>query len=154
MPWYEGSSLLHHLEEVHIASDRNLIDPRFPVQYVLRPLSDAFHDYRGYAGTMASGVLKLGDEVMVLPSGFTSTIAGIDTYDGPVDEALRADVGDAAAGRRHRRLAGRHDLPARTTSRPSARTSTPWCAGWPSGRRCAPGRSSRSSTRPARPARS
>ena len=88
MGWYEGSSLLHHLEEVHIASDRNFIDPRFPVQYVLRPMSDAFHDYRGYAGTVASGVLKVGDEVMVLPSGFTSTIAAIDTFDGPVEEAF------------------------------------------------------------------
>ncbi|MDX6286305.1 MAG: bifunctional enzyme CysN/CysC [Frankiales bacterium] len=87
MPWYEGSSLLHHLEQVHIASDRNLIDVRFPVQYVVRPLSDEWHDYRGYAGQVASGVMKVGDEVMVLPSGLTSTIAGIDTFDGPKDEA-------------------------------------------------------------------
>jgi bifunctional enzyme CysN/CysC len=86
-PWYEGASLLHHLEEVHIASDRNLIDVRFPVQYVIRPHSDDFHDYRGYAGTVAGGVLKPGDEVMVLPSGFKSTISSIDTIDGPVDEA-------------------------------------------------------------------
>jgi bifunctional enzyme CysN/CysC len=88
MPWYEGSSLLHHLEEVHIASDRNLIDARFPVQYVIRPHKDQFHDYRGYAGTVAGGVFKPGDEVIVLPSGFTSTIAAIDTYDGPVEEAF------------------------------------------------------------------
>ncbi len=88
MPWYQGPSLLHHLEEVHIASDRNLIDARFPVQYVLRPYSDEFHDYRGFAGTVAGGVLKSGDPVMVLPSGFTSTIASIDTFDGPVDEAF------------------------------------------------------------------
>jgi len=87
MPWYEGTSLLHHLEEVHIASDRNLIDVRFPVQYVLRPKSDDFHDYRGYAGTMAGGVLKPGDDVVALPSGFTSRVARIDTFDGPVDEA-------------------------------------------------------------------
>ena len=86
-PWYEGSSLLHHLEEVHIASDRNLIDARYPVQYVIRPMSDQWHDYRGYAGSMAGGVLKPGDEVMVLPSGFTSSIASIDKIDGPVDEA-------------------------------------------------------------------
>jgi bifunctional enzyme CysN/CysC len=79
---------LHHLEEVHIASDRNLIDARFPVQYVLRPYSDEFHDYRGFAGTVAGGVLKPGDPLMVLPSGFTSTIASIDTFDGPVDEAF------------------------------------------------------------------
>ena len=72
MPWYDGPSLLHHLENVHVASDRNLIDVRFPVQYVIRPQSDAWHDYRGYAGQVAGGVLKKGDEVMVLPSGFTS----------------------------------------------------------------------------------
>jgi bifunctional enzyme CysN/CysC len=86
-PWYDGTSLLHHLEEVHIASDRNLIDNRFPVQYVIRPRDDAWHDYRGYAGDVASGTFKVGDEVMVLPSGFTSTIAGIDTFDGPLEEA-------------------------------------------------------------------
>jgi bifunctional enzyme CysN/CysC len=87
-PWYEGPSLLHHLEHVHIASDRNLVDVRFPVQYVIRPQSTTVTDYRGYAGQVASGVLKPGDEVMVLPSGFTSTIAGIDTADGPVEEAF------------------------------------------------------------------
>src|SRR3954447_5352529 len=89
MPWYEGSSLLHHLEDLHIASDRNLIDVRFPVQYVIRPMSDAHHDYRGYAGTVAGGILKPGDEVLVLPSGLTSTIEAIDTFDGPVAEAFR-----------------------------------------------------------------
>ncbi len=88
MPWYEGSSLLHHLEEVHIASDRNHIDARFPVQYVIRPQSDEHHDYRGYAGTVAGGVFKPGDEVMVLPSGFTSTVSSIDSFDGPVSEAF------------------------------------------------------------------
>jgi sulfate adenylyltransferase subunit 1 len=87
-PWYEGSSLLHQLEEVHIASDRNLIDCRFPVQYVIRPRDDRFHDYRGYAGQVASGTYKVGDDVVVLPSGFTSTIASIDTADGPVEEAV------------------------------------------------------------------
>jgi bifunctional enzyme CysN/CysC len=87
-PWYEGSSLLHHLEHVHVASDRNLVDARFPVQFVIRPQSDAFHDYRGYAGTVASGVLRPGDEVQVLPSGLTTTIAGIDGPRGPVDEAF------------------------------------------------------------------
>jgi sulfate adenylyltransferase subunit 1 len=87
-PWYEGSSLLHHLEHVHIASDRNLVDVRFPVQYVIRPQSTTVTDYRGYAGQVASGVLKPGDEVMVLPSGLTSTIAAIDTADGPVGEAF------------------------------------------------------------------
>ena len=87
MPWYEGPSLLSHLEQVHITSDRNLVDVRFPVQYVIRPQSAAFPDYRGYAGKVAGGVLKAGDEVMVLPSGYTTRIAGIDTADGPVAEA-------------------------------------------------------------------
>ncbi|WP_305785008.1 sulfate adenylyltransferase subunit CysN [Symbioplanes lichenis] len=87
-PWYEGPSLLHHLEHVHIASDRNLVDVRFPVQYVIRPQSTTVTDYRGYAGQVASGVLKPGDDVLVLPSGMTSKIAAIDTADGPVDEAF------------------------------------------------------------------
>jgi len=87
-PWYEGPSLLHHLEHVHIASDRNLVDVRFPVQYVIRPQSTVVTDYRGYAGQVASGVLKPGDDVMVLPSGLTTTIAAIDTADGPVEEAF------------------------------------------------------------------
>jgi bifunctional enzyme CysN/CysC len=87
-PWYEGPSLLHHLEHVHIASDRNLVDVRFPVQYVIRPQSTTVTDYRGYAGQVASGVLKPGDDVMVLPSGLTTTISAIDTADGPVDEAF------------------------------------------------------------------
>jgi bifunctional enzyme CysN/CysC len=88
MPWYEGGSLLHHLESVHVASDRNLIDVRFPVQYVIRPQSDSWHDYRGYAGQVAGGVLRKGDEVMVLPSGFTSRIKSVETADGEVDEAF------------------------------------------------------------------
>ncbi len=88
MPWYEGPSLLHHLEHVHFASDRNLVDVRFPVQYVIRPQSTTVTDYRGYAGQVASGVLKPGDEVMVLPSGFTSRIAAVETADGPVAEAF------------------------------------------------------------------
>jgi bifunctional enzyme CysN/CysC len=88
MPWYEGTSLLHHLEELHIASDRNLIDARFPVQYVVRPFSGSHLDYRGYAGQVAGGVFKPGDDVVVLPSGLPSTIAAIETMDGPVDEAF------------------------------------------------------------------
>jgi bifunctional enzyme CysN/CysC len=87
-PWYDGPSLMYHLEHVHVSSDINLIDARFPVQYVIRPQSSQYPDYRGYAGTMASGVLRAGDEVMVLPSGLTSTIARIDTADGPVEEAF------------------------------------------------------------------
>ncbi|HEU5129511.1 MAG TPA: GTP-binding protein [Glycomyces sp.] len=88
MPWYQGPSLLHHLEKVHIASDRNLVDVRFPVQQVIRPHSNDNHDYRGYAGQIASGVMKPGDDVMVLPSGFTSKIASIETADGPLAEAF------------------------------------------------------------------
>jgi bifunctional enzyme CysN/CysC/sulfate adenylyltransferase subunit 1 len=87
MEWYSGPTLLHHLEHVHVASDRDLIDARFPVQYVVRPKSDEYHDYRGYAGTLAGGVMKPGDEVIVLPSGMTSTIAGIDLFDKEIDEA-------------------------------------------------------------------
>jgi bifunctional enzyme CysN/CysC len=88
MPWYEGTSLLHHLEELHIASDRNLIDARFPVQYVIRPFSGSHLDYRGYAGQVAGGIFKPGDDVVVLPSGLPSRIAAIDTKDGPVAEAF------------------------------------------------------------------
>jgi bifunctional enzyme CysN/CysC len=86
-PWYEGPSLLHHLEHVHIASDRNLVDVRFPVQFVIRPQSTVVADYRGYAGQVASGVIKAGDEVMVLPSGLTSRVTAVETADGPLDEA-------------------------------------------------------------------
>jgi bifunctional enzyme CysN/CysC len=91
MPWYDGPSLLHHLEHVHIASDRNLIDVRFPVQYVIRPhaSTDAdLHDYRGYAGQVAGGVLKPGDEVLHLPSGFTSKIKKIEAAGQEVAEAF------------------------------------------------------------------
>ncbi|HSJ33688.1 MAG TPA: GTP-binding protein [Acidimicrobiia bacterium] len=87
MPWYNGPSVLHLLEDIHIGSDRNMIDCRFPVQYVIRPHTLENQDYRGYAGTIAGGVWKPGDEVVVLPSGFESTIASIDTYDGSQEEA-------------------------------------------------------------------
>ena len=91
MPWYDGSSLLHHLEHVHIASDRNMIDVRFPVQYVIRPhaATDAeLHDYRGYAGQVAGGVLKPGDEVLHLPSGFSTHVRRIEAVGTPVSEAF------------------------------------------------------------------
>jgi sulfate adenylyltransferase large subunit len=87
-PWYHGPTLMHHLEHVHVASDRDLVDTRFPVQYVVRPKSDAHHDYRGYAGMVAGGVLKPGDEVVVLPSGMTSTIEAIDMFDQEISEAF------------------------------------------------------------------
>jgi bifunctional enzyme CysN/CysC len=88
MLWYRGTPLLYHLEHVHIASDRNLVDVRFPVQWVIRPQSDAHHDFRGYAGAVAGGVLKPGDEVVVLPSGLATRIAAVETFDGPVAEAF------------------------------------------------------------------
>jgi bifunctional enzyme CysN/CysC len=88
MPWYEGSSLLYYLEHVHVAADRNLIDCRFPVQWVVRPMAEEYHDYRGYAGQVASGVFKVGDEITVQPSGTSSKIAVIETMDGPVEEAV------------------------------------------------------------------
>lgn len=87
MSWYQGGTLLYALENVHIGSDHNFIDCRFPVQYVIRPYTDEFHDYRGYAGRVSGGVFKKGDKVMLLPTGFSSTIAKIETYDGEVQEA-------------------------------------------------------------------
>jgi bifunctional enzyme CysN/CysC len=87
-PWYEGAPLLYHLEHVHTASDRNLIDARLPVQWVVRPMTEEHHDYRGYAGQVAGGVLRPGDDVVVLPAGQRTRIAGIDSYDGPLDAAL------------------------------------------------------------------
>ncbi|HEY0515491.1 MAG TPA: adenylyl-sulfate kinase [Solirubrobacteraceae bacterium] len=92
MPWYQGPPLLYHLEHVHIASDRNLIDVRFPVQWVIRPggwaSKSGVADYRAYAGQVAGGIMRPGDEVVVLPGGQHSTIASIDTFDGPLDEAF------------------------------------------------------------------
>jgi len=87
MSWYKGSTLMYLLENIHIGSDYNHIDCRFPVQYVIRPKSEKFPDYRGYAGRIAGGVFKPGDEVAVLPSGFTSKIKSIDTMGGSLPEA-------------------------------------------------------------------
>ncbi|MEH0158147.1 sulfate adenylyltransferase subunit CysN [Limibacter armeniacum] len=88
MSWYKGETLLNTLETIHIDSDHNYIDCRFPVQTVIRPHSDEYHDYRGYAGRISSGIFKPGDEVTVMPSGFTSKIKSIDTFNGPVEEAF------------------------------------------------------------------
>jgi bifunctional enzyme CysN/CysC len=88
MPWYDGQPLVRHLEEVYVASDRNLVDARFPVQLVIRPPQSAYRDYRGYAGQVAAGVLRAGDEVLVLPAGLTTRVTHIDTADGPVAEAF------------------------------------------------------------------
>ena len=129
MPWYDGPTLMHHLEHVHVASDRDLVDTRFPVQYVVRPKSDDYHDYRGYAGMVAGGVLKPGDEVVVLPSGMTSTIEGIDLFDKEIDEAFPPMSVTVRLSRRRRRVARRHDRRASRTPRSRARTSTRWSAG-------------------------
>ncbi|MBA2505153.1 MAG: sulfate adenylyltransferase subunit CysN [Thermoleophilaceae bacterium] len=87
-PWYPGPALLDHLERVDVSRDRNLVDGRFPVQYVIRPMSDSHHDYRGYAGQVASGVFRPGEEVVVLPSGKRTHIAAIDTFDGEAKAAF------------------------------------------------------------------
>jgi sulfate adenylyltransferase subunit 1 len=88
MPWYDGPTLLEHLETVEIAGDRDLDHRRFPVQWVIRPISNAHHDYRGYAGQVAGGVWRAGDEVVVLPSGRRSQVAAVETVDGPLDLAV------------------------------------------------------------------
>ncbi len=88
MPWYEGPTLMYLLEHIHIASDNNHIDARFPIQYVIRPHTTDNHDYRGYAGRVGSGIFRVGDEVAVLPSGFTSKISKIDTFEGPIEECF------------------------------------------------------------------
>lgn len=87
MPWYEGNTLLYLLENIHVASDENLIDCRFPVQYVIRPQSKKYHDYRGYAGKIAGGIFKKGDTVIALPSGITSKIKSIQMAGEEVEEA-------------------------------------------------------------------
>lgn len=88
MNWYQGPTLMYLLENIHISGDHNHVDCRFPVQYVIRPQSEQYHDYRGYAGRVAGGVFKKGDDVTVLPSGFSSKIKSVDTLDGPLDEAF------------------------------------------------------------------
>jgi sulfate adenylyltransferase subunit 1 len=87
MDWYQGATLLYTLETIHVSSDINKVDARFPVQTVLRPQREGFIDYRGYAGRVASGVFRVGDEVTIMPSGFLSTIKSIDTFDATLEEA-------------------------------------------------------------------
>ncbi|MGB6457232.1 MAG: GTP-binding protein [Streptosporangiaceae bacterium] len=140
MPWYDGPSLLHHLEHVHIASDRNLIDLRFPVQYVIRPhqaTDPELHDYRGYAGQLAGGVLKPGDEIMHLPSGLSTRVSRIDTPHGPAAEAfapmsvtlLLDDDLDVSRGdmfcRPHNKPSVSQDIEAMVCWMTDARTLTP-----------------------------
>jgi sulfate adenylyltransferase subunit 1 len=88
MPWYAGPTLLRHLETVYVGSEENHIDARFPIQWVIRPQSEAHHDFRGYAGRVAGGVFKAGDDVLVLPSGFATRVATVETFDGQVVEAF------------------------------------------------------------------
>ena len=88
MPWYTGGTLMHKLETIEIDQDNDFIAPRFPVQYVIRPESTEYHDYRGYAGRVAGGVFKKGDTISVLPSGLTSKIKSIDTANGELEEAF------------------------------------------------------------------
>ena len=117
MPWYEGSSLLHLLEDLHIASDRNLIDARFPVQYVIRPQDEDWHDFRGYAGTIAGGTFKPGDEVTVLPSGFNTRVksvwgpGGKQVAEGFTGQAVAIEIEDKID-------IGRGDLICRPANRP------------------------------------
>jgi len=88
MPWYQNAPLLHTLETIHITSDNNMVDARFPVQTVLRPQDEENHDYRGYAGSVAGGIFRVGDEVRLLPSGFESKIKSINRFDEEVQEAF------------------------------------------------------------------
>jgi sulfate adenylyltransferase large subunit len=88
MPWYDGLTLLEHLETIEIAGDRDLDHRRFPVQWVIRPISDEHHDYRGYAGQVAGGLWSAGDEVVVLPSGRRTSVASVETADGPLEVAV------------------------------------------------------------------
>jgi sulfate adenylyltransferase large subunit len=88
MPWYDGQPLLEHLETIELAFDRNLDARRFPVQWVIRPMSDEHHDYRGYAGTVAGGVWQAGDEVVVLPAGLRSRVEAVETAEGPLEAAV------------------------------------------------------------------
>ena len=148
MPWYDGPSLLHHLENVHVASDRNLVDVRFPVQYVIRPQSTTHPDYRGYAGQVAGGVLKPGDEVVVLPSGFTLADRRRSTPATVRSRRPTRRCRSPSASRTTSTSPAATWCAARTTSRWSPRTSTRWCAGWTRRPRCALARSSLSSTRP------
>jgi len=118
MAWYAGPTLLHHLETVAVGSSSGEIGLRFPIQYVIRPQRADFRDYRGYAGTVAAGTLRPGDDVVILPSGVRTTVTSIDTADGPIDHAgperavtlVLADDVDASRG----------DLIASPTDRPSA----------------------------------
>jgi sulfate adenylyltransferase large subunit len=90
MPWWDGGTLLERLESIEIAVDRDAAHRRFPVQWVIRPMTDEHHDYRGYAGQVAGGEWRAGDEVVVLPSGLRTTVAAVETHDGPLEVAVQS----------------------------------------------------------------
>ena len=119
--WYRGRPLLNHLETVYIASDENFIDPRFPVQYVIRSHGSSGVDFRGYAGTVASGVFRQGDPVVIMPSGVATTSRTIETADGPVDEAFPPMAVTMTLDRPGRSRPRRHDLPAQQPAQHDAR---------------------------------
>ena len=117
MPWWQGGTLLDHLEGIELSGDRNLVDRRFPVQWVIRPMSDEHHDYRGYAGQVAGGVWRAGDDVLVLPSGLRTRVASVETSDGPIDEATPGMSVDDPVGERDRRAPRRHARRPRRSAR-------------------------------------
>src|SRR5258705_10188528 len=88
MPWWDAPPLLEFLEQIEISTDRNLEDRRFPVQWVIRPMSETHHDYRGYAGEVAGGVWRAGDEVIALPSGRRTRVASVEAFEGPLEAAI------------------------------------------------------------------
>ncbi|MGX9293239.1 adenylyl-sulfate kinase [Tsukamurella paurometabola] len=125
-PWYDGPSLLYHLENVHVVSDRNLIDARLPVQYVIRPRDS---DFRGVAGTVASGAFAVGDDVVALPSGFTTTVAELYRPGGA--KADRLEAGEAACVRLADHLdVGRGDVLCRPANRPQSATDLDTTVCW------------------------
>ena len=117
MNWYQGAPLLHTLETLHISSDLNKVDARFPIQAILRPQSKTHRDYRGYAGRVASGVFRLGDEVVVMPSGFTSKIKSINTSEGILKEAFAPM--SVSMGLEDDIDIGRGDMIVRTNNKPN-----------------------------------
>src|ERR1700738_2028718 len=133
-PWYDGAAMLSHLEEVYIGGDRNMVDVRFPVPYVIRPQSREHQDHRSYAGTVASGVMRPGDEVVVLPTGKSTRITAIEGSTGPVAEAFPpmavavslADDIDISRG----------DLIARTNNQPRVAQEFDASGGWMGGGGC------------------
>ena len=132
MPWYQGPSLLYDLENVYIGSDRNLIDARFPVQWVIRPQSDEHHDFRGYAGQVAGGVFRTGDEVVVLPSGRQTRISRISTLDGELETAAPPHVGRSSSSRTtSTSRAATCISPAAQPADGRPGAARRWSAGWP-----------------------